>query len=221
MKMTIHKEGYLTIGVVFLLMLIINLMIFNLINGVFWLKILLLVLSVLFLMLIVFFFRKPRRRTVPVRGDVYSAADGEVVVIEEVAEDEYFHDQRWQVSVFMSIFNMHMNLFPVGGAVKYFRYHPGKHFFAFLPKSSLMNERTTVVIKTENGAEVLARQIAGCVARRIVTYVKQDQPVKQGEEMGFIKFGSRVDLFLPLDTKIHVSLGQKVKAGETVLATLA
>ena len=149
-----------------------------------------------------------------------SPADGKVVVIEEVEADEYFTDKRIQVSVFMSPFNVHVNRNPVGGLVKYFKYHQGKYLVAWHPKSSTENERTTTVIETPSKREILFKQIAGALAKRIVWYVKEGQQVSQATEMGFIKFGSRVDLLLPLDSKIKVELNQKVKGGRTVIAEL-
>ena len=149
-----------------------------------------------------------------------SPADGKVVVIEEVEADEYFTDKRIQVSVFMSPFNVHVNRNPVGGLVKYFKYHQGKYLVAWHPKSSTENERTTTVIETPSKREILFKQIAGALAKRIVWYVKEGQQVNQATEMGFIKFGSRVDLLLPLDSKIKVELNQKVKGGCTVIAEL-
>ena len=147
-------------------------------------------------------------------------ADGKVVVIEEVEETEYFKDKRRQVSIFMSPVNVHVNRNPISGTVKYAKYHPGKYLVAWHPKSSTENERTTVVIAGTK-AEVLFRQVAGALAKRIVYYVKEGEMVNQGGEMGFIKFGSRIDLYLPLNAKIEVSLQQKTKGGETVVATLA
>ena len=147
-------------------------------------------------------------------------ADGTIVVIEETEESEYFKERRRQVSIFMSPLNVHVNRNPVTGIVSYFRYYPGKYLVAWHPKSSTENERTTVVIRLANGVEVLLRQIAGAVARRIVWYVKEGQSVDQGNELGFIKFGSRVDVFLPLDAEVKVKIGDKTKGGVTVLADL-
>lgn len=169
---------------------------------------------------VVMFFRNPRR-VVKVSDNriVYAPADGKVVVVEETFEPEYFGDMRKQVSIFMSPTNVHVNRNPVSGTVNYFRYHPGKYLVAWHPKSSTENERTTVVI--DNGEdEVMLRQIAGALAKRIVNYCKEGDQVEQGSELGFIKFGSRVDLFLPLDAQIEVKLGQKVKANETIIARL-
>ena len=167
-----------------------------------------------------YFFRAPSR--VPVTGDkvVLAAADGKIVIVEEVYEPEYLKARCRQVSIFMSIFNVHANYFPVGGTITYFRYHPGKYLVAWHPKSSEKNERTTVVVN-HDGVPVLFRQIAGLLARRIVCYAEEGMAVQQGSETGFIKFGSRVDLFLPLDADILVKEGDKVKATQTVIAKLA
>jgi phosphatidylserine decarboxylase len=166
------------------------------------------------------FFRVPSR--VRTTGDnlVMAPADGKVVVIEDTEETEYFKGKRKQISIFMSPTNVHQNLNPIGGVVKYFKYHPGKYLVAWHPKSSTENERTTCVIKNEQGVEILFRQIAGAVARRICWYIKENDQVKQCEEMGFIKFGSRVDVFLPLDAEIKVNIDDISKGGQTVLAEL-
>jgi phosphatidylserine decarboxylase len=167
---------------------------------------------------IVQFFRSPKIKISKNEAHVLSPADGKVVVIEETTETEYFKDKRIQVSIFMSPTNVHINRNPIGGIVRYFKYHPGKYLMAWNPKSSTENERTTVVIERKNGVELLFRQIAGALARRIVWYVKEGKQVEQGDEFGFIKFGSRVDVFFPLGTKINVNLGDKVKGGITVIA---
>jgi phosphatidylserine decarboxylase len=178
------------------------------------------VVSLVLFGLVVQFFRIPTRTHTLDEKLVVAPADGTVVVIEETQEDEYFKAKRKQVSIFMSPLNVHVNRNPLSGVVSYFRYYPGKYLVAWHPKSSTENERTTVVIKQESGIEVLMRQIAGALARRIVWYVREGEAVKQTEEMGFIKFGSRVDLFLPLDAKINVTMGQKTKGGVTVVAEL-
>lgn len=177
-------------------------------------------ISLVFFILIVQFFRNPLRKTILNESHVIAPADGKVVVIEEVEEPEYFKDKRKQVSIFMSPVNVHVNRNPISGIVKYAKYHPGKYLVAWHPKSSTENERTTVVIAGSK-AEVLFRQIAGALAKRIVYYVKEGQKVEQGSEMGFIKFGSRIDIYLPLDATINVKLEQKTRGGETVVATLA
>jgi phosphatidylserine decarboxylase len=165
------------------------------------------------------FFRNPKRKTPVNPNHVICPADGKVVVIEEVEETEYFKDKRIQVSVFMSPINVHVNRFPVAGIVKYAKYHPGLYLVAWHPKSSTENERTSIVVETEKGQQVLFRQIAGALARRIVYYCNEGDQAQQGGEFGFIKFGSRVDLYFPLGTKINVELNQVVRGGETVLAT--
>jgi phosphatidylserine decarboxylase len=172
------------------------------------------------IIMILQFFRNPPRTIVAGENTVVAPADGKVVVIEEVMETEYFRDRRIQLSIFMSPLNVHINRNPIGGVVKYMKYHPGKYLVAWHPKSSTENERTTVVIGHAGGKEVLFRQIAGAMARRIVYYLREGEPVKQGMEMGFIKFGSRVDVLLPLDAKIKVKLGQDVRGPETILAEL-
>jgi phosphatidylserine decarboxylase len=171
------------------------------------------------LVMILQFFRNPARNIISDVNLVVAPADGKVVVIEEVMETEYFKDKRIQLSIFMSPLNVHVNRNPIGGVVKYMKYHPGKYLVAWHPKSSTENERTTVVIEGEKGS-VLFRQIAGAMARRIVYYLREGEPVKQGMEMGFIKFGSRVDVLLPLNAKIKVKLGQDVRGPETILAEL-
>lgn len=173
-----------------------------------------------FFILILQFFRNPKRHTQHNDTHVISPVDGKVVVIEEVEEPEYFKDKRLQVSIFMSPINVHVTRYPVGGKVVFSRYHPGKYLVAWHPKSSEENERTTVVVENQKIGKVLYRQIAGALARRIVNYAKKDMNVVQGNDAGFIKFGSRVDLFLPLDSKLKVNLDQKVKGGETIIAEL-
>lgn len=177
-------------------------------------------ISIVFLIIILQFFRNPSIKPTLGENLVISPADGKVVVIEEVMETEYFNEKRLQVSVFMSPFNVHVNRNPVGGIVKYFKYHPGKYLVAWHPKSSTENERTTTVIENKQHVQVLFRQIAGALAKRIVWYVKEGQPVQQAGEMGFIKFGSRVDIYLPLDAKVKVELNQVVKGGRTILAEI-
>lgn len=181
---------------------------------------LLAMLSLVLFILIVQFFRIPNRLLTTGDTQVIAPADGKIVVIEETTESEYFKARRRQVSIFMSPLNVHVNRNPVSGVVRYFKYFPGKYLVAWHPKSSTENERTTVVIETATGVEVLLRQIAGAVARRIICYVNEGQPVKQGDEFGFIKFGSRVDVFLPLDAEIKVNIGDVTKGGVTVLAEL-
>lgn len=170
------------------------------------------------LILILQFFRNPKRHTILDETTVVSPVDGKVVVIEEVEETEYFKDKRLQVSIFMSPLNVHVTRYPIGGKVVFSKYHPGKYLVAWHPKSSEENERTTIVVENSTVGKILYRQIAGALARRIVNYAKKDQKAIQGTDAGFIKFGSRVDLFLPLNTKIQVELNQKVKGGESIIA---
>ena len=178
------------------------------------------IISLILLALVMQFFRVPKRTVTTSEDLVICPADGKVVVIEETEETEYLKDRRIQVSIFMSPLNVHINWFPISGFVSYFKYHAGKYLVAWHPKSSTENERTTVAVKQANGTEILFRQIAGAVARRIVCYAKKDTPVDQSTEFGFIKFGSRVDIFLPLDAEIRVNLDEMVTGSVTVLAAL-
>jgi len=175
-------------------------------------------LSAFLFITIIQFFRHPTRQHTIDENLIIAPADGKVVVIEEAPESEYFKDKRLQVSIFMSPINVHVNRYPIGGEVVFFKYHPGKFLAAWEPKSSTDNERTTVVVSHKNGKQVLFRQIAGALARRIVWYTKQGDTAVQGGEMGFIKFGSRVDLFLPLDVKIKVKIGDVVKGSQSAIA---
>lgn len=185
-----------------------------------WLETVILVLSLALYIIILQFFRNPARFTHAEAGQLIAPADGKVVVIEEVEADEYFSDRRMQVSIFMSPFNVHVNRYPIDGQVVYAKYHPGKYLVAWHPKSSTENERTGVVVESPTHGPVLYKQIAGALAKRIVMYAKEGMKAKVGEDSGFIKFGSRVDLLLPLDATIQVKLGQKVRGGETVIAHL-
>ncbi len=178
------------------------------------------VVSLVLFGLVVQFFRIPSRPLTLHDRQIVAPADGTVVVIEETEETEYFKERRRQISIFMSPLNVHVNRNPVSGVVNYFRYYPGKYLVAWHPKSSTENERTTVVLEMKTGVEILFRQIAGAVARRIVWYVNEGQSVEQGSEMGFIKFGSRVDVFVPLNAKVNVKIGDKMKGGVTVLAEI-
>lgn len=185
---------------------------------IFWLSKLMQLLAVFFLIMILQFFRNPKRLCKKNDNQVIAPVDGKVVVIEEVFEKEYFKDKRIQVSVFMSPINVHVTRYAIGGKIVFSKYHPGKYLVAWHPKASEENERTTVVVENQTYGKVLYRQIAGALAKRIVNYAQQGEVAVQGEDAGFIKFGSRVDLFLPLDTQINVSLGQKVKGGIDVIA---
>jgi phosphatidylserine decarboxylase len=220
--MTLHREGYLimAVGLTLLTSIQIGNYFLYTVTGWLWLFLLLTLGALVMAYLIIQFFRVPDRTCVYTDADVMCPADGKVVVIEEVEENEYFHDKRIQVSIFMSPMNVHANYNPISGIVKYVKYHPGLFLVAWHPKSSTDNERTTMVIQHSSGKEILFRQIAGAVARRICYYIQPEQQVKTGEEFGFIKFGSRIDVFLPLDCKINVKIGDVVKAKLTKLAEI-
>lgn len=211
--MTLHKEGIkLILGGLFLAALSIILNVLFLFENFPVLASIIVGLSLVILILIIQFFRIPKRNKSYEKNEIVCPADGKVVVIEETEETEYFKDRRMQVSIFMSPLNVHANYYPITGRLIYQKYHPGKFLVAWHPKSSTENERTTMVVKDDSGREVLIRQIAGAVARRICYYGEIDSSVEKGEELGFIKFGSRVDLFLPLDTNIDVNIGDNVKS---------
>ncbi len=218
--MTIHKEGRKIVALFFFALLVINLLVYFLISNYFLVTWCLGIVSFLFFSFIVRFFRKPNREIGIENGVVYAPADGKVLVIEETKEEEYFKDKRIQISIFLSVWNVHINWFPINGLIKYYKYHPGQFLMARVPKSSTLNERTTVVLEGKDKKKVLVRQIAGIVARRIICYAKEGNQVNQNSEMGFIRFGSRVDIFLPLDAKVEVKLGDKTKGTGTVLARL-
>lgn len=220
--MKIHREGYLIILIGFLILSAIELGAFFLWkwSGWTWLFALLSLGVVVMFYLIVQFFRVPKRRFTYTDKDVLCPADGKIVVIEEITENEYFNDRRIQISIFMSPMNVHANYNPISGLIKYVKYHPGLFLVAWHPKSSTDNERTTIVTEHSSGKEVLFRQIAGAVARRICYYVKEGQTVTSGSEFGFIKFGSRIDVILPLDCKINVKIGDVVKGQVTKLAIM-
>jgi len=214
-----HKEGFKIILIATFILAIGIILLENLVL-ISWLnKLLALVLLIIYI-LILQFFRNPKRNTILNDTTIVAPVDGKVVVIEEVFEKEYFKDKRIQISIFMSPLNVHVTRYPIGGNITFSKYHPGKYLVAWHPKSSKENERTTIVIENKVVGKLLYRQIAGAVARRIVNYAKINHQVTQGEDAGFIKFGSRVDLFLPLNTKINVRLNDKVRGGEQVIATL-
>ncbi len=217
--MTIHKEGYSILIAFLVILAATNVTIVYFFKTYPWVYTTTATASIIFYLLILQFFRSPKVNTPVDANNVIAPADGKVVVIEQITENEYFHAPRKQVSIFMSPLNVHVNRNPISGNVQYVKYHEGKYLVAWHPKSSMQNERNTVVIKNENGFEILSRQIAGALAKRIKCYIKAGDQVKQGTEMGFIKFGSRVDIFLPTDVKIHVTLGQKTIGGETTIAT--
>jgi phosphatidylserine decarboxylase len=215
--MTIHKEGYKTIAIGVLVFALINLISFNFISShLLWLSLLIFILTLGLLLFLISFFRVPNRQLTVGENLIVCPADGKVVVIEEVFDEEYFKDRRLQVSVFMSPANVHQNRNPISGEVVYNQYHKGKYLVAWHPKSSTENERHSVVIRNPKG-EVLVKQIAGALAKRIVNYLSVGQKVEQSAEMGFIKFGSRVDLLLPAGTKVEVKLNQVVQGGVTVI----
>jgi phosphatidylserine decarboxylase len=217
--MRIHKEGYKTILIIAILFALINLASFYYISFTYpWLSWLIFLISFLFLLFIISFFRVPNRQLTTGDNLVICPADGKVVVIEETIDTEYFKDKRLQVSIFMSPANVHQNRNPVSGEVVYNQYHKGKYLVAWNPKSSTENERHSTVVKNAHG-EILYKQIAGAVARRIVNYLTVGQKVEQSSEYGFIKFGSRVDVLLPVGAKLNVKLDQMVQGGVTVLAT--
>lgn len=214
--MKIHKEGFPSIVIAALVVCIVSYLSMHFLPYTIGL-----IISIVFVVLglfIVSFFRIPTRNLTNGTDQIICPADGKVVVIEEITDTEYFQDKRIQVSIFMSPANVHVNRYPVSGVVKYSKYHPGKYLVAWHPKSSTENERHSVVVETENKGQLLVKQIAGALARRIVNYAKVGAEVEQTTELGFIKFGSRVDVLLPLDAKIKVNIGQKVQGGVTVLA---
>lgn len=219
--MTLHKEGTATIILTLVFVVVVNLGIQYVAPDVAWLHTILLFFGILLLFIVLQFFRKPNRTPYIDPNLIIAPADGKVVVIEEVIEVEYLNEKRKQISIFMSPFNVHINFNPLAGVVSYFKYHPGKYLVAWHPKSSTENERTTVVVKHSSGSEILFRQIAGAMARRICWYVDKGDTVSQGAEFGFIKFGSRVDIFLPLNAEILVGMDEKTTGGQTPIARLA
>jgi phosphatidylserine decarboxylase len=218
--MTIHKEGRTLLFVLLFALFGLNWVIYYFFPEHSLIQNTCIVISIGFYLLILQFFRSPVFDITKNENHVIAPADGKVVVIEETEETEYLKSRRKQVSIFMSPINVHVNRMPVGGVISYFKYHPGKYLVAWHPKSSTENERTTVVSKMKNGTEILFRQIAGALARRIKWYVAEGQVLEQGEEFGFIKFGSRVDIYLPLEAKIVVKPGDVTKGGRTVIAHL-
>jgi len=219
--MTIHKEGRTLLFVLLIVFFAINWAVAHYYPESKAIQNIVIALSVFFYIVILQFFRNPIFDIQKNEKQVIAPADGKVVVIEETEEVEYFKSKRKQISIFMSPINVHVNRMPVGGTISYYRYHAGKYLVAWHPKSSTENERTTVVAKMKNGTEVLFRQIAGALARRIKCYVTEGQPLEQGQEFGFIKFGSRVDIYLPLDAKVSVKIGDITKGGRTVIAELS
>lgn len=218
--MTIHREGYFIIFISFLLIGGAASGVYYLPDSLYIFKTILWLGLLVFFYLIVQFFRLPKRNITQGENLVICPADGKVVVIEEITETEFFNDKRIQVSIFMSPLNVHCNWFPIGGKVIYSKYHPGKYLVAWHPKSSTENERTTVVVEDEQGRKILFRQIAGAVARRIVCYAKENDKAEQAKEFGFIKFGSRVDIILPIGTTIDVKINDMVTGSVTPLGKL-
>jgi len=218
--MTIHREGHIVLFVLLLVLFAANWTIFYFYPQSIYIQNSAILISVLFYLLILQFFRNPVFQITQNTKHVLAPADGKVVVIEETVETEYLKDKRKQVSIFMSPVNVHVNRMPVTGMISFLKYHPGKYLVAWHPKSSTENERTTVAVKMQNGVEILFRQIAGALARRIKYYIKEGQVLEQGQEFGFIKFGSRVDVFLPMDAKITVKVGDITKGGRTIIAEL-
>ena len=215
----IHREGKRIITILALILACIN--IFSvIILGTGWFLYILISASLLILAFVMRFFRNPGRLAMKKSDFIYAPADGKVVVVEETNESEYFNNRRIQVSIFMSVWNVHINWIPVGGILSWYKYHPGKYLIARHPKSSVLNERNTVVVKNERDIEILIRQIAGAVARRIISYAETGNEVNEGHEMGFIRFGSRVDVFLPLNSKIMVRPGQRVRGLDTAIAEI-
>jgi len=218
--MTIHREGYPTLLLTLVVLTALNVAFYYLLPEQELAQNIVLIISLVLFLMMLQFFRDPHIEVQIQDDKVLAPADGKVVAIEETFEDEYFKDKRKQVSIFMSPFNVHVNRHPISGVVKYFRYHPGLYLVAWHPKASTDNERTTIVVQHNNGTEILFRQIAGALARRICWYVEERQRVVQGTEFGFIKFGSRVDVFLPIDAKVTVQLNHTTTAGKTIIAEI-
>ena len=217
--MTIHKAGYILLLKILIVLIILNLASFYFINNTSIVYTILGITVVMYL-LVVNFFRFPNRVIIQDDNTILAPADGKIVVIEETEEPEYFKDRRLQVSIFMNIFNVHINWFPVNGVIKYFKYHKGNFAAAYLPKSSTENERTTTVVRMPSGQQVLFRQIAGLIARRIISYMKVGETVEQNSVCGFIKFGSRVDVLVPKDSELLVEIGDPVVGSQTPIARL-
>ena len=216
--MKIHNEGFKIITLFFLFLAGIDFVLIYFIP-ITWIWSILVTASVIFFYLIVSFFRVPKRAVTIDGNKILAPSDGKIVVIEEVQETEFLNDKYTQISIFMSPLNVHCQWYPINGIVKYFKYHPGKYLVAWHPKSSTENERTTIVVEDKEGRQILFRQIAGAVARRIVYFGKEGEEARQDKEAGFIKFGSRIDVFIPLKSTIDVKIGENVVGSQTVLAT--
>jgi phosphatidylserine decarboxylase len=218
--MTIHREGRTVLFILLIIFVGLNWAVFYYFPTSALAQNSAVLASIIFYLLILQFFRNPIFAITQNTKHVLAPADGKVVVIEEVEETEYLKEKRKQISIFMSPVNVHVNRMPVAGKISFFKYHPGKYLVAWHPKSSTENERTTIAVKMSDGVEILFRQIAGALARRIKWYVKEGVSLDQGQEFGFIKFGSRVDIFLPLDSKVSVKVGDITKGGRTIIAEL-
>ena len=212
-----HKEGFRIITITFLAVVAVVISADQYISSL-WMSKGIQIVALVFLILVLQFFRNPKRKALESETQIIAPADGKIVIIQEVEEAEYFHDKRLQVSIFMSPFNVHVTRYPATGEIKLSKYHPGKYLVAWHPKSSELNERTTIVIDHPNYGSILYRQIAGAVARRIVNYAKAGDKAIQGHDAGFIKFGSRIDLFLPIGTPLRVGLNEHVKGGITIIS---
>ncbi len=215
----IHREGYKILSNVLLILGAVNFCVFIWVP-LLWLKYIILGITAVLFFLILQFFRNPKRNTIVNDKHIIAPVDGKVVVIEDVEETEYFKDKRKQISIFMSPLNVHVTRYPIGGNICFSKYHTGEFLVAWHPKSSTKNERTTVVVENPISGKILFRQIAGALAKRIVNYAKLDERVVQGADSGFIKFGSRVDVFIPIDAKVNIALHQVTKGGETVIAEI-
>lgn len=216
--MKLHKEGKNIVVIAFFILAIITLALVYFGPDINWYRYLIISAAIIYYILIVSFFRVPKRSFISKDGYIMAPADGKIVVVEEVFEDEYLKENRIQISIFMSPLNVHINWFPFKGIVRYYKYHPGKYLVAWHPKSSLLNERTSVCVENDSKQLVMIRQIAGAVARRIVCYAQVGKEFEQNQELGFIKFGSRVDLFIPTNSEVLVELKQKVVGGRTKIA---
>lgn len=214
-----HKEGF-TIILATTFITVVGVLLTDKFITIYWLNKLIMLILLFLLIIVLQFFRNPKRKTIQNANQIIAPVDGKVVVIEEVVESEYFKDKRRQISIFMSPLNVHVTRYPISGKVNFSKYHPGKYLVAWHPKSSTENERTTIVVENSTVGEILYRQIAGALARRIVNYAKKDEEIIQGTDAGFIKFGSRIDIFVPLDMKINVNLNTITKGGETVIAEI-
>ena len=214
-----HKEGHKIIVISSLILVVIILLAEKFID-IFWIEKFVMIIFLILYLLILYFFRNPKRATNFQKEGIIAPVDGKIVVVEEVFEKEFFKDKRRQISIFMSPLNVHVTRYPLGGKVIYSEYHPGKYLVAWHPKSSEENERTSIVVENDKLGKILYRQVAGAVARRIVNYAKVGNQVEQGADAGFIKFGSRIDIYIPLDMKVHVKLNEKAVGGETIIASL-